>query len=263
MKILFMAWRYLCFLMKAKTRHAVHSPFVYDFITKVLEDHSHYKDYDIIERQVRVLRRNHNIIETVDFGAVSGKPGYVTRFRKVNQIALQAGISRRQGRLLYRIVAYYKPENIIELGSSVGISTMYQAKANPKSKMKSIEGCASTAAYAQESIQAVNAKNVSFLLGRFEHMLPRAFEDMSSVDYAFVDGNHSYAPTLEYFNQLLPKVNNESILVFHDIHWSRDMERAWKTIQSSSEVILTIDLFFMGLVFFRKELTPQHFMLRF
>lgn len=263
MKILFMAWSYLRFLMKAKTKHAVHSPFVYDFVTKVLEDHSHSKDYNIIERQVRVLSRNHNAIETVDFGSVSGKAGYTTQFRKVSQIASQAGISHRQGRLLYRLIDYYKPENIIELGSSVGISTMYQAKANPQSKMISIEGCASTAAYAQESIQAVKAKNVKFLLGRFEHMLPRALQEMGSVDYAFIDGNHTYEPTLEYFNLLLPKATNDSVFIFHDIHWLTDMERAWETIQSSPAVTLTIDLFFMGLVFFRKELTPQHFILRF
>lgn len=263
MKILFIAWSYLRYLMKAKTKHAVHSPFVFDFVTNVLEDHVPKQDYAVIERQARVLKRNDNTIETVDFGSVSGKANYTTQFRKVSRIASQAGISSRQGRLLYRLIAYYKPANMLEMGASVGISTMYQAKANPQGQMISIEGCASTAAYAQESIQAIRVKNVMFLLGQFEHMLPRALQNLETVDYAFIDGNHNYRPTLFYFNQLMTKVTNDSLFIFHDIHWSQDMERAWKVIQTTPGVTLTIDLFFMGLVFFRKELTPQHLIIRF
>ena len=263
MKALRMAGSYLHYLTKAKTKHAVHSPFVFELITQVFEDHSHRKEYAAIERQARALRRNNNVIETVDFGAVSGKTNYTTQFRKVSKIAALAGIPARQGRLLFRLMEYLKPNNIIELGSSVGISTMYQALGHPKSKMISIEGCASTAAYAQESTQIVKAKNVNFLIGRFEHMLPRALEGMETVDYAFIDGNHAYIPTLQYFKQLLPKATNNTLFIFHDIHWSADMERAWAEIQSTPEVTLTIDLFFMGMVFFRKEMPTQHFTLRF
>ncbi|MDD3743437.1 MAG: class I SAM-dependent methyltransferase [Lentimicrobiaceae bacterium] len=263
MKFFFMAWSYLKYKLKAKTKHAVHSPFVFDFITKVMEPHTFKEDYATIEKQVQVLQRNMNSIETVDFGATTANTGYARRLRRVSSIAKKAGIPRKQGRFLYRLIEYYQPEKMLEIGSSVGISTMYQAKANPAARLISIEGCASTAAYAQESVSAVNADNVKVLIGQFEHVLPIALLELEQLDYAFIDGNHNYSSTLAYFELLKQKARNGAVFVFHDIHWSPGMERAWEVIKSSEEVTITIDLFFMGLVFLKKELTPQHFILRF
>ncbi|HNR16193.1 MAG TPA: SAM-dependent methyltransferase, partial [Chitinophagaceae bacterium] len=84
------------------------------------------------------------------------------------------------------------------------------------------------------------------------------------IDFAFIDGNHRQEPTERYFNQLLPKMHHESILVFDDIHWSSEMEQVWKTIKDHPSVRCTVDLFFIGVVFFRDEFREkQHFSIRF
>jgi predicted O-methyltransferase YrrM len=84
------------------------------------------------------------------------------------------------------------------------------------------------------------------------------------VDLLFVDGNHRKEATLEYFNIFLEKATPQSIFIFDDIHWSKEMEEAWKLIQQHNSVTLTIDLFFLGMVFFSKDFkVKQHFPIRF
>ena len=263
MKKIRIAYKYLIYLLKAKSKHTVHSPFVFDFMTKVLDDHTYYPEYEKVEQQYQKLLHNRNRIETVDFGSSRGRIGYTTRFRSVKEIASHAGIPGRYGRLLFRIIRYFTPQNILEMGTSVGISAIYQASAAPQSRFMAIEGCASTAALAVESLEAAGVKNVEILIGKFDLMLPKALEKLPTVDYAFIDGNHTYAATLQYFIALLPKVNDNSIFIFHDICWSAGMEQAWAEIKQHPQVTLTIDLFFMGIVFFRKGMVPQHFILRY
>jgi predicted O-methyltransferase YrrM len=255
--------RYLNYRLKAKTKHAVHSPFVFDFICNVLEDKNVYPQYKNVEQQVIRLKRNPNSIETVDFGSRRGRTGYTTRLRKVKEIAATTGISRKYGRLLFRIVKYFNPEYILELGTSTGISTMYQAIAAPSAVFKTIEGCASTAALAQESLHAAGCSNVSLAMGNFDKVLPETLGSLRRVDHAFIDGNHTYEATVNYFGEIASKAGNDTLLIFHDIHWSAEMEKAWEEIIKHPRVTVTIDLFNMGLVFFRRGLSRQHFIIRY
>ncbi|MBK9358768.1 MAG: class I SAM-dependent methyltransferase [Bacteroidales bacterium] len=94
-------------------------------------------------------------------------------------------------------------------------------------------------------------------------MLPGLLRQTAIIDYAFIDGNHTKEATLRYFGQLVKHAGNNSVYIFHDIHWSAEMEQAWNEIKNHEKVIITIDLFHMGLVFFRKELSRQHFIIRF
>lgn len=259
-----LALRYLRYLRRSKTKHGVHSPFVFDFITKVLEDHTHYPAYDLVEAQRDKLLHNKNQIEVVDLGVLAGKKKYSTYLERVKNIAKKSGISPSQGKLLHRIVKYFQPNIMVELGTSLGISSMYQVSASPESFFVGIEGCASTASFADQNI-ALFSENKTFLvvMGGFDVMLPQVLQKLEKVDHAFIDGNHAYKPTLKYFSLLLPKLHENSILIFHDIHWSSEMEHAWQDIIKNSSVTISIDLFSMGIVFFRTGTPKQDFVIRF
>jgi len=256
--------KYLRYLRKANTRHGIHSPFVYELVTKVIHDRGPYPDYQKVELLRKNLLHNRNLLEIVDFGASAGKSGYKTSFQRVKEIASKSSISAKDGQLLYRLVRYFKPEIMLELGTSLGISSIYQVTGSPESFFIGIEGCATTAALAEESLKRFSPfRNYSVVIGNFNSMLPSVLEKLDKLDYAFIDGNHAYKPTVEYFNQLMPYMHEESFIVLHDIYWSDEMEKAWKEIITNPAITISIDLFRMGIVFFRKGMPKQDFIIRF
>jgi predicted O-methyltransferase YrrM len=171
---------------------------------------------------------------------------------------------KKFGQLLFRMVKKYRPQTILELGTSLGITTSYLATANPAAKVMTLEGAKALAKYAKENFDSLKVTNIEIVEGNFDQTLSAIISELSSVDLAFIDGNHQKTPTENYFRQLLNKIHNDSILIFDDIHWSRGMEETWKNIQEHESVRCTIDLFFMGIVFFRNEFKEkQRFKIRF
>jgi predicted O-methyltransferase YrrM len=162
------------------------------------------------------------------------------------------------------MVDYYKVNTVVELGTSLGVTTGYLAAANLKGKVYTFEGAKEVAKVAIENFATLSLEHIKLIDGNFDETLQPALEDIDKVDLAFVDGNHRKEPTIEYFNKLLEKASERSIFIFDDIHWSGGMEEAWEHIKQHPMVTLTIDLFFIGLVFFRKEQkVAQHFSIRF
>lgn len=256
--------RFISFIRTAKTKHGIHSPFVYDFITKVINDKTQYLEYKKVEDIRHYLLQNNNLIEIVDFGEAAGAAGYITALRKVKDVAKRNSISPKQGQLLYRVVKYFNPEIILELGTSLGVSSIYQFSAAPDSFYVGMEGCATTAAIAERNLQKFGDEtSYSLVIGNFNVMLPGVLEKIDKIDYAFIDGNHTYESTLKYFTDMLPLVNKNSVLVFHDIHWSQGMENAWLEIIKNPAVTISIDIFYMGFVFFRDGVSKQDFKVRF
>lgn len=242
--------------------HGVHSPFVFDFITNVLNDTRHFYHYDSIEAIRNTLYNNDKVLTIEDFGA--GSTVSKSNQRKVSSIARSALKQKKFGQLIFRMINHYHANTIVELGTSLGITTAYLAAANAKGKVYTMEGAKEVAAIAKENFQQLSLQNITVIQGNFDVTLQPTLKNISTVDFAFVDGNHRKEPTLQYFHQLLEKTNDQSILIFDDIHWSKEMEEAWTSIQQHSAVTLTIDLFFIGIVFFRKEQKiPQHFSIRF
>ena len=242
--------------------HGIHSPFVFDFITKVLNDNEQYPAYEKVELLRKELLLDNTILTVEDFGA--GSSFSKSNQRTVASIAKTAAKPKKYAQLLYRIVQYYKPATILELGTSLGITTSYFALANPSAKIITMEGAEAIANAAQKNFSALELKNIELIKGNFDTTLSPVIIGLTSVDLSFIDGNHRKEPTLNYFNQLLAKTTFSTILIFDDIHWSREMEDAWEQIKNHSSVTCTIDLFFIGLVFFRTEFKEkQHFKIRF
>ena len=245
-----------------KKGHGIHSPFVFDFIRNVLNDRGEYDSYQMVESVRTHLLKDHTVLDVEDFGAGSGVTK--SRQKKVRDIARYAAKPKKFGQLLFRIVQHYHPRTTIELGTSLGLTTSYLALAYYDGTVHTLEGAPNVASIAKKHFQQLNLKNIGVTEGNFDDTLPGVLESISNIDLAFLDGNHRKEPTLRYFNQLLKKINASSIVIFDDIHWSTDMEDAWETIKANPDVKLSIDLFFMGLVFFRDEFkTKQHFTIRF
>ncbi len=242
--------------------HGVHSPFVFEFIRFVKNDKRHYTCYYEIEKLRKRLLNDPGLIEVADFGA--GSTVLKTSKRAVNKMAKSSLKPKRFAQLLFRIVQHYKPRTIVEFGTSFGITSSYLAFGFADAKLYTLEGAPSIASIARKNFQSLGLHNVELIEGDFAKTMPGLFSGLHKIDLAFVDGNHRKQPTLEYFETILRSATPQSILIFDDIHWSREMEEAWTEIKSHESVTLTIDLFFIGLVFLRKEFKhKQHFSIRF
>ncbi len=242
--------------------HGIHSPFVFNFIKFVLRDYRQYYCYGPVEQRRSELLNDNSVIEVEDFGA--GSTVIKSNRRIVKAIAKSSLKPKKFAQLLFRMVNYYQPHNIVELGTSLGITTAYLASGNSSAPVYTCEGAKSIAAIAQKNFNHLGLTNTILLQGDFAKTLPVLLESLNKIDFAFIDGNHRQAPTLQYFEQLLQKTHSGSILVFDDIHWSAEMEAAWETIRNHPAVTLSIDLFFIGIVFFDPSFTiKQHFIIRF
>ncbi len=259
-----LAKKYLQYYLKASngTGHGIHSPFVFDFIDHVLNDKTNYPCFAAIEAIRKKLLSDETVIEVEDMGA--GSSLIKTNRRMVKHIARSSLKPKKYAQLLFRVAQYYKCRTVIELGTSLGITSAYLASADPASKLLTCEGAKSIAAIARRNFEELKLKNIHLAEGDFDHTLPSLLNSMWQVDLAFVDGNHRTQPTLNYFQQLLDHSTSSTILIFDDIHWSEGMEQAWEKIKQHPSVTLTIDLFFIGLVFMNPDFkVPQHFSIRY
>lgn len=251
---------YLNFLKNSSNQHGVHSPFVFSLVTKCFYDKTNYPEYKTLNRYRNDLLQNHETIEVTDFGA--GSRVFKSNQRKISAIAKNAGISRKRAKLLFRIVRYFQPKNVLEIGTSLGLATSALSLGNPNSKVTTLEGCPNTLLQSQLQFQKFNFKNIETVNTEFSSYL-KAFETQpSTFDLIYFDGNHSKEATLKYFVLLLSTITNETLWVFDDIHWSKDMEEAWEIIKNHPKVKVTIDTFQWGLVFFRREQEKEHFTIR-
>ena len=259
-----LAIKYLRYYLTASNGkgHGIHSPFVYEFIEKILNDKKQYDCYSTIEQQRKQLLQNKSVIEVEDFGA--GSSVIKTNKRVVSKIAASSLKPKKYAQLLFRMVQHYQPKTIVELGTSLGITTSYLASGNTAAKLYTCEGAKNIAAIAQQTFNNLQLKNVQLVQGDFAVTLAPLLQELETIDFAFVDGNHRHKPTVDYFNQLLLHSHQQTIFVFDDIHWSAEMEMAWQEIQQHEKVTLTIDLFFIGIVCINPGVkAKQHFTIRF
>ena len=252
---------YLRFWLRSGNAHGLHSPFVFGFYTSVVQHNGLYATYKRIEARRRQLLRNDTKISVTDFGA--GSHTGAGAQRRVSDIASSAAKPPRLAKLLFRLVNYFRPATILELGTSLGLTTAYLAAADSRHHVVTFEGCPNVATVARDTFQQLELPNVEIVVGNIDDTLAPTLAGLSApVDFVFFDGNHRYEPTLRYFEQCLKYRTDESVFVFDDIHWSAEMEQAWEAIKAHPEVTLTVDLFYIGLVFFRKNQPKQHFWLR-
>jgi len=261
MKSLQLIFRYIKYLLIAKSKHAAQAPFIYELITQVIDKRTDDNSCKKIEALRKELCNQERIIKITDFGA--GSTINNSKTRKVKDVAKNSAKNAKFGKLLFRIIQFYKPKNILELGTSLGISTSYLAIADANAHVFTFEGCPETAEIAQENFDKQSIKNITITLGDFNLTLTEKLKKIKTIDLVFIDGNHQEKPTIAYFEKCLEYANNNTIFVFDDIHWSDGMENAWNYIKAHPSTTLTIDLFLVGIVFVKSELSKEDFTIRF
>ncbi len=252
---------YLKYRFLSRTKYDIHPPFLFDLVTKVFEDKKKYPDYVKIENLKRELLKDERKIEVQDFGA--GSSVDKGNLKAVSRIAKYSSKPKKYARLLYRLVNYFKPDTILELGTSLGFSTAYLAMAKKEANVITIEGCPNISNLAIENFQKLSIDNINLITGDFDEILPDVLNSLERLDFAFIDGNHRKEPTIKYFEECLEKAHNDSVFIFDDIHWSEGMTEAWDYICQHPSVTLSVDIFAMGMVFFKKELSKEHFVVKY
>ncbi len=248
---------YIKYKLTAKNQHSVHSPFVYDLVTTCLYDSKVYPAYKKFVAYRSSLLASEDTIQVTDLGE-GGSRG--TEERKVKDITKIAASLNKGQQLMYRLVKHLGATSCLELGTSLGNATYAMALANKKGTITTIEGCPNISKYTEQLFKDNAINNVTFLDGDFKHVLPSL--EASEYDLIFFDGNHNKEATLSYFETMLSKAHNKSVFIFDDIYWSKGMTEAWEIIKGHPKVTVTIDIFFWGLVFFRKEQGKEHFKIR-
>lgn len=252
---------YFGHLVKARTRHGVHSPFVYELIDKVLRPQVDPILFAPIESLRKDLLRSDQTIRVNDLGA--GSHHFDLPIRRVADMARASLKPPQQAQLLFKLARFLNANEVLELGTAFGISTLYLAQGAENSRVHTIEGCPQTFRIAQHHFELLRQRNIHPVLGSFQRRLPEVLERIERLDLVFLDGHHAEQPTLTYFEQCLPKAHNDTIFIFDDVHWSRGMEAAWQKVKLHPRVTVTIDLFDLGLVFLRSEQAKEHFRLRY
>ncbi len=260
---LFLFKSYIKYRLKARYKkgYGLHSPFVFNLVRELFYCEHSFNAFDKINAYRKKLLVSKKTINVTDLG--SGSRVFKSNVRNVSDIVRYTSTEKKYGELLFRMVNEFKPRNIVELGTSVGLGTCYLAMPNSRCEVYTIEGCKETADVAKETFSHLKCSGVKQLVGEFDEVLPTVINQLEQIDFVYFDGNHQKQPTLDYFQMCLGKVNNNSVFVFDDIHWSEGMEEAWEVICAHPDVTVSLDLFNVGIVFFRKECQKQHFIVKY
>lgn len=256
-----MIYDYIKYLFKAKDEYSLHSPFLFEFYTKIVKDKNNSLRYQKIEDLRKQLLRDERVISITDFGA--GSKLNLSNERKIKDIAKNSQKSPKLGQLFHRIIEFYQYRNILDLGTSFGLTTAYLSSQTIDNQIVTFEGCPETAKVAQENFDKLTLKNIEIIVGNIDETLPEKLKEMPSLDFVFFDANHRYEPTIRYFEQCLTKVHEGSCFVFDDIYWSEEMKQAWEYIKNHPSVTVSLDFFWVGMVFFHQKQIKQDFVLKF
>lgn len=241
----------------------IHSPFIYDFHRNILRYKGNDTNLMRIKKTRNSLKKSGRYLFTRDFGT-GGDTGAKHHWISVRKATKEMSISHKYGKILYSLVRYFPVTNVLEIGTGIGVSTLYMAMANPSATILSVEGSPQKAQFASELFRRFGLKQIKVWTGEFNDVLPSVLKSNDrQLDLVFIDGNHREHSTIKYFEMIMPYLHNDSLIVFDDIHWSKGMSDAWETIKKHDRVKVTIDLFRLGIVFVKNELSKQNFMIRY
>ncbi len=252
---------YIKYFFKQKQRRVkdFNSPFVIEVVNRVIFEKYPYYHFSVINDIRNDLLQSKQALNVTDLGEGSKK--FKNNKRTVRQLVRFNASSQKQGEIISRLVAVFKPQNIIELGTSLGIGTLYLALPNSASKVYTIEGCPKIAALARQNFLIAQANNITSKVGVFEKELPKVIDEIDHVDFVYFDGHHNYQATINYFNVCLAKASKNAIFIFDDIYWSRGMAKAWSQIKQHPSVSISFDMFRFGITFVNVEVEKQSYVM--
>lgn len=251
-------YKYFLFYRRALTIFDLHAPKAYSFAKAVIEDQRAFYAFGRIASLRRLLLKSNEIIKILDLGA--GSKVHSSNFRPVRELARYNAISPQEGEWLFRMVQHFRPRNILELGTSLGISTLYLKLGSLQIPLITVEGSPETAKIARRNLFQLKAGNWELWESSFQQALDKLQAVSHPLDFVYIDGDHRGEATLNYVRQCIRLLSNHSVVVIADIYWSQDMEAAWKDLQSLPEVPLSLDLFHFGILIFDSNImVKQHY----
>lgn len=237
--------------------HGIHSPYIFRWLTCILYEHKPFYAYQSLQQIRKQLKNDKSTIRLNGYGTAN------QRITTIKSIAKSACSRRKYAELLFRIVNSIDAQNIVELGTNLGLTTLHLAMPNDKAKVTTFEGECELIKFSKNLFASKNMQNITLVEGNINDTLPLFLEKTKPLDFVFFDANHAYKPTIKYFEMCLKHAHSQSIFVFDDIHHSPEMEKAWKEIQSNPKIRVTVDLFQMGITFFNNDLQKQDYIVLF
>ena len=238
----------------------IHSPFVFYLVRELIYERHPYYAFKQMEAARNMMLRNNEFVDADTIGAASWI-GNGTK--KIQKIVRHSSLPPKYGRLLFRLIVHFHPRDILELGTGTGLGTLSLALPDSRARVVTLEGNPQMCTVARRLFEVVEIGNVKVVNGSFKQVLPQVLKDFEKLDFVLFDGDHRYSSTMNYFEMCLEKIHNDSVFVFDDIHWSPGMEKAWREITRDPRVTVSIDMYRMGIVFFRRECTKQHYVVRY
>ncbi len=248
---------FFSFYRKAETIYNVQSAFLYGLILNVLDNQKEYYIYSHLQSARNKLLKNERELNVTDLGV--GSHSISSSKRKIQYIAATSLSEDITCRILFQLVEYFKPKQILELGTSLGLSSMYLASPSKDIRITTIEGDKEIANIAKSLHKEYHFNNITVINGSFKDKLPAILQNIKTIDLVFIDGHHDGSYTLQYFNQILAHCHDHTIIVFDDIYWSPDMTNAWQHIINNPKVTLALDIYRLGIVFLNNDLSKQYF----
>jgi predicted O-methyltransferase YrrM len=248
---------YIKYFIKSKGRHGIHSPFVYELLDKCLKikiPNNLISEFNLVQNS---LSSNKALIQIEDSGAGSKK---LTSERTIKSIYKTASCKGVYAKLLFQLSNHYKPKNILELGTSLGIGTIHLAFGNPEAKVTTVDSCKNTLEFAQLNFTKLNLQNIEIVNAKFEDYLLQ--KRGTIFDLVYIDGHHDGKALKKYLSLLSELTDENTIFLLDDIRWSTDMFESWNEIISLDEFHLTLDLFRMGIIIRRPKQVKEHFVIK-
>ena len=259
----FYSIRFLRYLLISRhiRGHGIHSPFVFDLVARVFRN----KINPAIVLNIENIRKKRNTdkrrIHVADLGA--GSVRMKNNLKRISDITKYSAVPAKYCSLLANMAQEFGNNSIVELGTSLGLSTMYMAAQRPDTVVYTIEGCPVLSKIAEENFNIAGLENIRLLNGSFDDKLPELIDNGVNPGLVFIDGNHRKEPVLKYFARITEMINMDSVVIIDDIHLSEEMEEAWSEIRKMKNVSFTIDIFRMGMVFFRKGMNHFDYIIKY
>lgn len=252
-QLLFRAVYYIRHCIKSsrgRKGYGIHSPFAFDFVTNVLKMNSDtaYYDWSAIEKLRYEMLSDKQVIDT------KGRPNI-----SVSKLTKTSAAPASDAQRIQRIGQFMQSRRILELGTSLGFTTAYLATISDKAKVISIDHDEMSHKYAKQSFKKLSINNITLITDTFDNALPKAVEELKSIDLLYIDGNHTYEATIEYFNATIGAVRPNSVFIFHDIHWSAPMYKAWNEVIANTKITASFEAHNLGIVFFDPDLEKHHY----
>lgn len=223
--------------------------------------------FSIIENRRSFLLNSDLVIECIDFGAGnphSNRPIDQMKegLRSTTSISkiCKASKSKFWVLIIFKLIRKLKPSSCIELGTCLGISASYQAAAltlNKKGRLVTLEGSPESCRVAKETLDINKFKNTEVICGPFDDTFISALSSLQPVDFLFNDGHHDHDAVIKYFDDAIPYLADDAIILFDDISWSQGMRKAWKEIEDDERISVTIDLGAMGIAFLSNRIVEK------